>query len=454
VLLPVAAYAAPYLLLWAALLVGIVSASFGVDDLIFGEDWGIGVALIAIIALATVLVVAYVQYRFASALVLRISGAREVKRDQEPALWRTVENLCIGAGLPQPRVYVVESMAANAFATGLSPERASIAVTRGLLALLERHELEGVIAHELSHIGNHDTRIGTVLAAGVGMLRLPFAIVVTLVRLPFRLHWLVGAGILFYLGVPFLLSIPFGISEALELLESEPLAGALMLGGMLVPIYILFGAPSLGLLIRVAIMREREFLADADAVLLARHAEGLATALTKMSTAAGPPLKVGGATAHLYIVDPLPGDAPWWDRIFSTHPPAGERIAALAEMGGGITPSVLRAAEEAGTRFRSEQGPVAVAGTIASGDSAPMRDTAPGEVRRSPVAFRLTGDGATLYAGADTASTPLARLEAGALITVMETKGAFLQVLTVDDSFGYISSSAPMTEVDLDEPAT
>ena len=106
------------------------------------------------------------------------------------------------------------------------------------------------------------------------------------------------------------------------------------------------------MLLRRTILRQREFLADADALLLTRHAEGLLTALAKMDAASGPEMKVGGATAHLYVVDPLSDDtSSWWDRVFLTHPPVAERIAALAGMGGGIAPSVLRDAEEAGARF-------------------------------------------------------------------------------------------------------
>jgi hypothetical protein len=223
---------------------------------------------------------------------------------------------------------------------------------------------------------------------------------------------------------------------------------------------VVLGAPLLGLLIQRVISQQREFLADADAVLLTGGVQKLATALTKLDAAGSRPMKVGGATAQLYVVDPLPQDAPWWDMVFSTHPPIGERIAALAEMGSGVAPSALRAAEEAGTRFRSEQGLIAVAQSSVGGARAPTGDIAPSEVavasetRRTPIAFRLAGAGATLYEKPDGASTPLTHLPDGALITVSETEGDFLAVITADDSFGYISRSAPMTEVDLDDPAT
>ncbi len=445
VLLPAAAYVTQYLMFVAFL--GLLSLSTA--------NTAVPIILAAVIAVAIIMLAAYVQYRYASALALRLAGAREVGRDQEPEFWRTVENLCIGAGLPQPRVYVVEASAANAFATGLDPERASLVVTRGLLELLDRRELEAIIAHELSQIGNYDTRLSTVLAAGVGTLRLPFAIVSRFFRFLFQLHWILGAGALLYLGAPLLLGLAVGVS----FIASDPAFGSMLLLATALPLYVVLGAPLLGLLIQRAVSQQREFLADADAVLLTRHPEGLARALAKLGAAGSSRMKVGGSTANLYVVDPLSEDAPWWDRIFSTHPPIEYRIAALAGMGGGITPSVLQAAEEAGTRFRSGQVPMAGTDFIVrrdgprTGDIEPSEAIASGEGRRSPVAYRLSGAGTTLYQKPDAASTALAHLPAGVLITVSKTEGDFLGVITTDDSFGYVLRSVPMTEVDLDEPA-
>jgi heat shock protein HtpX len=447
VLLPAVAYVTQYVMVIVSLaLLSLRPAAVGVLFI-----------LAAIIALAIVVLAAYLEYRYASALMLRFAGAHEVGRDQELELWRTVENLCIGAGLPPPRVYVVETSAANAFATGMDPGGASLVVTRGALELLDRRELEAVLAHELSQVGNYDTRLSTVLAAGVGMLRLPFVIVLGFFRFLFRLHWLLGAGALLYFSAPPVL----GLSIGLSLIGSNPAFGLMLVFATGLPLYVVLGAPLLGLLIQRVISQRREFLADADAVLLTGGVQSLATALTKLDAAGSRRMKVGGATAQLYVVDPLPQDAPWWDRGFSTHPPIGERIAALAAMGSGVAPSALRAAQEAGTRFRSRQEMIAVAQPSAAGDSVPTGDIAPSEVafaaeesRRSPIAFRLTGAGTTLYEKPDGASAPLARLPDGALITVSETEGDFLAVITTDDSFGYISRSAPMTEVDIDDPAT
>lgn len=303
------------------------------------------------VALAIVVVAAYLEYRYADRLLLRLVGAHAAEREEEPELWRTVENLCIGAGLPQPRVYVLESPAANAFATGISPERASLVVTRGLLTLVDRLELEGVIAHELSHIGNYDIRLNTVLAAGMRILWLPLGIAVGFFRFLFRVHWAIGAGALFplvILMVPLWLVFTKGVSE----LTSDPVEALLLMSVAVLPSYIFVGAPMLGLLIRRGLTRQREFLADADAALLTRYPEGLARALAKIKGAGEFQMKARATTAHLYIVDLLPEDAPWWDRILSSHPPLEERIAQLAEM-GGIAPSVLRAAEEAGAKLHS-----------------------------------------------------------------------------------------------------
>src|SRR3990172_10971178 len=307
VLLPVAAYLAMYLMLWVAMVLGVMAAGIGLAE-VFSEDdaWLAGFAAVdAVISVLILLAVAYLLFRFASAIVLRLSGARPVTRAEEPELWRTAENLCIGAGLPQPWLHVVESGAVNAFATGLDPARASLVVTRGLLGLLDRRELEGVLAHELAQIANYDTRLGTLLAVGVALLRLPLGIVIAIFRFLFRIHWAVGWGLLLYLGLPVLATIPFGISVADDFLEEDTLAGVLFISAMVLPFYVFVGAPLIAYLIRVAVLRQREFLADADAVLLTRYPEGLARALAKMGSAGSEGLRVAAATAHLYVVDPL-----------------------------------------------------------------------------------------------------------------------------------------------------
>ena len=466
VLLPVAAYLAMYLMLWVALVLGVTAAGIGLAQ-VFSEDdaWLAGFAAVdAVISVLILLAAAYLLFRFASAIVLRLSGARPVTRAEEPGLWRTVENLCIGAGLPQPQLYVVESGAANAFATGLDPERASLVVTRGLLGLLDRRELEGIVAHELAQIANYDTRLGTLLAVGVALLRLPLGIVIAIFRFLFRINWAVGWGLLLYLGLPMLATIPLGISLVDDFMREDVLAGVLFISAMVLPFYVFLAAPAIAYLLRTAVLREHEYLADADAALLTRYPEGLARALAKTGAAGSSGMKVGAATAHLYVVDPLPSDSILWDRMFSTHPPLAERIAVVAAMGGGVPASVIREAEEAGARFlsagdevavvRADQAETEAAAGIAGragGDAEGVSHGAPGEGEREPVAFRLTAPTTALFEKPDAASPPAARLPKGAIITIVETGGDFFRVLTAEDEFGYIPRSSPMTGVYLDD---
>jgi len=330
VLLPAAAFVAFYVVFAIAVItLGLAEPS--------GDDWQATLALVSVIALGILLAVAVLEYHLAAGLVLRMAGARPLQPDEEEDLRRTLENLCIGAGLQPPRVYVIERPAPNAFASGPNPQRASLALTRGLLALLDRRELEGVIGHELSHIGNHDTRLNTVVATGVALLGIPLLII----------RW----GAAYYLVLPVLLAIPLAVNITTDLEGEDSFLTLVLLFSALMAFYVLFVAPALGYLLRLAVLRQREFLADADAVLLTRDPEGLARALAKMDGARGLKLGAGAATAHLYVADPLTPHAPWWDRLFSSHPPVEKRIELLAQMGGGVAPSTLKAARQAGAEF-------------------------------------------------------------------------------------------------------
>ena len=450
--LPAAAYTATYLWVVVAVLIGALAGVLTAGGALAGDNWEAWAVLIAALAALIVVVIAGAQYYYAAALVLRLSGAKPAGRDEYPDLWRSVENLCIGAGLPQPSLYVIDSPAPNAFSTGLDPEHASLVVTRGLLALLDRRDLEAVLAHELSQIGNYDTRVNTVLAAGVGLLRLPFAVVVAVFRFMFRVHWLLGVGLLLYLGLPTVASVPIGIALAVMMIEEDPALAAALLAVMFVPLYALVLAPLLAEVVRAAVSRERQFLADADAALLTRSPEHLAIALTKMAAAGSRGLKAARATAHLYTVDPLGDDAPWWDRAFSTHPPVEERVALLAGMGGGIPPSVLQAAKEGGARFHSAPAPAVAAPPetpdATNGRPDPAEAASARAVGAAATTFRLTGANTPLYGTPDAASAPLGQLVSGSLITVLEENGQFLRVVTSDDRFGYVLRTVPMTEVD------
>jgi heat shock protein HtpX len=239
------------------------------------------------------------SYWFSDKLVLRMTNAKPVTKQQAPELYNIVENLAITAGLPMPKVYIVEDGAPNAFATGRNPEHAVVAATTGLLAILDRNELEGVMAHEMAHIGNRDMLVMTVAVVLAGFV----AIVAD-----FFSRALMFDGNRENRNPAFLIIGIIGILLA-------PLAAQLM---------------------QMAISRKREYLADATGALLTRYPEGLASALEKISGASRPMKSASHATAHLFISDPFAGGkTSVWQKVgglFHTHPPAAERIARLRAM--------------------------------------------------------------------------------------------------------------------------
>lgn len=263
-----------------------------------------------IFPLAIILAVfqALISYYYSDRITLAISGAKEIKREDNLELHRIVENLAITAGIPKPRIYLIEDSAPNAFATGRDPKHASITVTSGLLEKLDKSELEGVIAHELSHVGNYDIRLMTLVVVLVG--------VVALVS-DWFLRWTWWGG---------------GRRRS-----SDEGGGQLQLIMFVIAIVLAILAPLAATLIQLAISRKREFLADSSGVLLTRYPEGLASALEKISKDREPLEVANKATAHLYIVNPLKEHAGktavgWFSKLFMTHPPIEERIKALQSM--------------------------------------------------------------------------------------------------------------------------
>ena len=242
------------------------------------------------------------SYWFSDKLVLSMTGAKPVTREQYPDLWNVTENLAITAGLPMPKVYVVEDPSPNAFATGRDPEHAVVAATTGLLAILNRTELEGVIAHELSHIKNRDMLVMTVVVVLIGFVTL-------LSDFFFRISLHGGNNNREGGGQARLIMVILGFVLALF-------------------------APLVARLIQFAISRRREFLADASGALLTRYPEGLASALQKISAHVGPMKSANHATAHLFIADPFDTEdqktfSAWLTTLFMTHPPVEERVRAL-----------------------------------------------------------------------------------------------------------------------------
>ncbi len=440
--LPAAVFLAIYLTFFFAVLVGMALGVLTAGGALGGDNWTAWAVVIVGLAVSLSLLTPVLAFWRATDLVLRLSGARALADGEQPELRRTVENLCIGSGLPQPSLYLIDAGAANAFSTGLRPEASSLVVTTGLLGLLERRELEGVLAQELVQIGNYDTRVSTILAAGIAFLRLPFTVVVAVFRFLFRVHWAVGGFALLYLGLPMLLSVPLGFGAGITLLDEEPAQAAVLLTTMSIPVYALVVAPLLAELIRAGVSRQQQFLADADAVLLARSAEPLATALVKMDAGGMAGLGVARSTAHLWTVDPLP-EKPWWERLWPHyHPPLEVRVVMLARMGGGISPSALEAAAKAGRRMRPDvgAGPGAPATTMVQPTASAAQTTA-----ETPQAYRMTAPETIVYGAPDTRSPEVDRLSAGVLVTVDEAAGDYLRVITPNDIFGYIPTQTAMT---------
>ena len=257
-----------------------------------------------VLALAVSLLMAAGGYYASDKIVLAISRARPVTKEEFPYLYNVVEGLTIAAGIPAPRCYVIEDTAPNAFATGRDPKNAVICVTTGILQKLNRVELEGVVAHEMSHIKNYDVRLQTVVV--------------------------VMAGIVALLSDWILRSFLWGGGRR----RSRNDRGSGGAGAILIVVGLVLAvlAPFFAQIIQLAISRKREFLADASGAMLTRYPAGLASALRKISADTEPLEAANKATAHLYIVNPLKDIKGAVNKLFSTHPPIEERIAALEKM--------------------------------------------------------------------------------------------------------------------------
>ncbi|MCB9798482.1 M48 family metallopeptidase [Candidatus Nomurabacteria bacterium] len=247
-----------------------------------------------VIALIISLFMSWFSYYHSDKIAIKSAGAVEISKEDNPYVYRMVENLCLSIGMPMPKVHIINSPALNAFATGRDPEHASIALTTGIIQALENEELEGVIAHELSHVQNYDIRVMTIVVVLVGAIAL-------LSDFFFRASFS-GRG-----------------SDK----KGHP---ALMIIGIVLIIL----SPLIAELIKMAVSRKREFLADASGALMTRYPEGLARALEKISASNIPFDRASKATAHLFISNPFKGSKV--KNLFSTHPPAEERIAKLRGM--------------------------------------------------------------------------------------------------------------------------
>ena len=253
---------------------------------------------------------ALISYYFSDSITLSVSRAYEVNRTTAPEYYRIVENLTIAAGLPMPRVYIMNDPSPNAFATGRDPKHAVVCATTGILQKLDKTELEGVIAHELSHVGNYDIRLMTLVVVLVGTVTM--------------------------LADSFLRFGIFGFGSRRRSNNNDG-GGQIMAILAIVGLVLAVLSPIIATLIKLAVSRQREYLADASGALLTRYPEGLASALEKISDDREPVHYANNATAHLYFTNPFKADSGkatggWFAHLFDTHPPIQERIDRLRKM--------------------------------------------------------------------------------------------------------------------------
>lgn len=263
---------------------------------------GLGIVGIAFIVSGFM---SFFGYYYSDKVILTMSGARPANRKRDFDFYTVAQNLSIGAGVPMPKLYVIEDDAPNAFATGRDPKHAAIAATRGLLTRLNRTELEGVVGHEMTHVINYDTRLGAVVAVMVGLIAL--------------------------LGDWFLRMSWWGTGRRRQDSEGNQVGAIFMALGLVFAIL----SPIIATLIQLAISRRREFMADAGSVELTRQPSGLISALEKISAVNEPLKEANKATAHLYIVNPFKEGhkaVSWFANLFNTHPPIKDRLQALQKM--------------------------------------------------------------------------------------------------------------------------
>ncbi|MFA4845051.1 MAG: zinc metalloprotease HtpX [Patescibacteria group bacterium] len=263
----------------------------------FGEYTGVGnIGIIVAVLFATFMNL--IGYFWGDKVALSSSGSKEIKKADNPRLYRMVENLAITCGIPMPKVYVMNDPSPNAFATGRDPKHASVSVTTGLLEIMEDNELEGVLAHEMSHVKNYDIRVMTIVIVLVGIVLLLSDILLRSMFFGGRDNDNRGGGILLIIGLVLAILSPFFAQ-----------------------------------LIKLAVSRSREYLADASGAMLTRYPEGLARALEKIAQHDRPLKRANHATAHLFLANPFdPHVTKKFEHFFSTHPPIEERIVKLKSM--------------------------------------------------------------------------------------------------------------------------
>lgn len=270
---------------------------------VFGKATGYGLSFVGF-ALVLSGLISFGSYYWSDKLVLATSGAKPISKKQDPELYDIVENLAIGDGIPMPKIYMIQDSGPNAFATGRDPKHAVVCVTTSLREMMNKAELEGVLAHELSHVKNYDTRLMGIVAILVGFIAI-------LADLFMRNLWWGGLR-----------------------RDNDRDSGQLQTLFIFLGIIFAILSPIVATLIQLAVSRKREYLADASGVLLTRYPEGLASALEKLEKDKRPTLHATNATAHLFIENPFGGKSAktWFAGLFDTHPPIEERIKILRSM--------------------------------------------------------------------------------------------------------------------------
>jgi heat shock protein HtpX len=298
-------------LLVAVIVAILVTLGFAIG-VAWGHSYGAGLGFLGVFGLVSI-VWSLIGYYSGASIVLAASHAQRITRDQAPVLWDVVEEMSIAAGIPMPAVYVIPDAAPNAFATGRDPKHASVAATAGLLQMMSRDELQGVIAHEMSHVRNFDIRFATLVGVLVGMIALI---------------------------ADFFLRSSFFFGGGRRSSNDSGGAGAIF---FVIAIVLAILAPFFAWMVQLAVSRHREYLADASGVQLTRNPLGLAHALQKIAGDPRPLQVATRATAHLYIANPLKGRKTRESAgFFDTHPPIQKRIQILLDMahagGGAVAP--------------------------------------------------------------------------------------------------------------------
>ena len=289
-----------YLIGWG-LQVGMGHYPPDAQSALFVSRWGIncGLGLLIISSLWV-----WIAFRSGDRIVLRLTGATEVTEDEEPVLHNVVEEMAIAAGIVKPRIYVLDTPALNAFATGMTPMRSAIGVTRGLLDALNREELQGVVGHEMGHVVNWDIRYATAVGVIVGLIAL--------------------------VSDAALRTLYFSNRSGNRSSSKGGGSAAIV---MIVLVAFAALAPVFAFLVQMAVSRQREFLADATSVRLTRHPEGLISALEKLATSAQPFKGANRATQHMFIVNPFRNFREHTNRLYATHPPLELRMNRLRNLG-------------------------------------------------------------------------------------------------------------------------